>query len=109
MTSDEKVYSTMTALGIPGARQAYPEGNAPAPPFFVYQLDDPGQLFADNSECAAIPRYRVQLLEKYGDSELQAKVKQALADAFGAVSNYEDWSESEHCSITSYYFNALDD
>ncbi len=109
MTGAERLYAAMAALGIPGTRLAYPEGQAPSPPFFVYEMDEPGLLFADNAPCAAIPRYRVQLLERYGDPELQKRVFEALADEFGAVSYSEDWSESEHCSITSYYLNALDD
>lgn len=108
MTSDERVYAALTALGIPGAHQAYPEGGAPAPPFFVYVLDDAGDVFADDSNWAALPGYRVQLLERSADPELERRVRAALMAEFGPVRTVEDWSQSEHARIVSYYFTVTE-
>lgn len=105
--TDARVYKAMTALGIKGTHQAYPEGGAPKPPFFVYDLDSGGEDFADDSSWARLPRYRVQLLEKQADAALEAEALSALEAEFGPVKTYEDWSQSEHCRILNYYFQAI--
>lgn len=108
MTNDTRVYQCVKALGLLGTKLAYPEGDAPAPPFFVYSVDDYGEVFADNSNWANLPRYRVELLEKYGDADLESKVLEALRAEFGPVVVYEDWDSTDHCKVTSYYFTITD-
>lgn len=106
MTNGEKIAECLTALGLPGTAFAYPEGDAPAPPFFVYSVDNHGEIFADDDVWFAMPRFRVELLEKYGDADLESKVLKALRAAFGPVVTYEDWDETDHCKVVSYYFSA---
>lgn len=105
MTNDERIAKCLTALGLPGTKLAYPEGDAPAPPFFVYGIDSSGEFYADDANWIDLPRYRVELLEKYGDADLESKVLQALQTAFGPVATYEDWDETDHCKVVSYYFS----
>lgn len=108
MTSDQRVYQCVKATGIPGTKLAYPEGDAPAAPFFVYEVDDFGETFADDGNWASTPRYRVELLERYGDAELETEVFDALRAEFGPVKVYEDWDTEDHCKVTSYYFTITD-
>lgn len=105
---DRRVYEALSALDIPGAHYAFPEGGAPRAPFFVYSLDDAGEVFADDSNWSRLPRYRVQLLEREQSPELEEAVADALRDAFGPVRTVEDWSQSEHARIVSFYFTVKD-
>lgn len=104
MNSDEKLYALLRSTGLEGAKQAYPNGSAPAPPFFIYTVDDCGEVFADNTAVARLPRYRVQLIERHADPSIEGKVLTALESAYGAVRIHEDWVQSEHARIVSYYF-----
>ena len=104
LATDRLVYSACKAAGIPGAHQAYPEGKAPKPPFFVYELDSGGEVFADDENLCRFPRYRVELIERQADQMLESSLLIALKREFGAVRLYEDWSDSEHARIVSYYF-----
>lgn len=104
MTSDERLYAALRATGIPGAKQAYPKGMAPPPPFFVYTVESRGETFADGRLWSEMPRYRVQLLEKQADAKVEKNVLDALEAEYGAVKVIEDWSQSEHARIISYYF-----
>ena len=99
-----RLYRLLTGLGIKGTHQAYPKGGAPAPPFFVYDLDSGGEVFADGSNWCETPRYRVQLLERQMDADLEQRLSNALRDEYGPVLVMEDWVESEHSRIVSYYF-----
>ena len=51
-----------------------------------------------------MPRYRVELIERQADPVVETALLMALKRAFGPVRVYEDWSESEHARIVSYYF-----
>lgn len=104
LSADRLVYAACKSAGIPGAHQAYPEGEAPKPPFFVYELDSGGEVFADDGNLCRFPRYRVELIERQADSTLESSLLIALKREFGAVRLYEDWSDSEHARIVSYYF-----
>lgn len=104
MSSDEKLYALLRSTGLEGAKQAYPNGSAPAPPFFIYTVDDCGEVFADNSALVRMPRYRVQLVERHADAAIESDVLAALESTYGAVAVHEDWVPSEHARIVSYYF-----
>lgn len=104
MSSDEKLYALLRSTGLEGAKQAYPNGSAPAPPFFIYTVDDCGEVFADNSALVRMPRYRVQLVERHADAAIESDVLAALESTYGAVTVHEDWVPSEHARIVSYYF-----
>lgn len=104
MTSDERVFEALSATGVPGALQAYPEGKAPPAPFFVYMLDTAGEFYADDSNWAAIPSYRVELYEKARDADLEERFASAIRSAFGPVSVMEDWVESEHARMVTFRF-----
>ena len=98
------VNAALTALGIPGRFEAYPVGKAPAPPFFVYTVDDQGEFHADNGTYARLPRMHVELLEKVADPALEERVRDALEGAFGPVEQIGSWSQSEQCHIEQYDF-----
>ena len=104
MNSMERLYKLMTSLGVPGAHQAYPKGGAPAPPFFIYTVDSQGEFNADDAVYAEMPRYRVQLVEKQMDAELESRMRSALMEEYGPVRTVADWLQSEHARIVSYYF-----
>ena len=98
----EETYSTLTALGIPGRYEAYPVGKAPAPPFFVYTVDDNGEFYSDDTTFARLPRMHVELFEKVADPALEESVRDALETAFGPVEQVGTWSQSEQCHIEQY-------
>ena len=104
MSAMSETYATLTALGIPGRFEAYPVGKAPAPPFFVYSVDDNGEFYTDNGTFARFPRMHVELFEKVADPMLETSVRDALEGAFGPVEQVGSWSQSEQCHIEQYDF-----
>lgn len=110
MTPYKHVYKTVSALGIPGTLMAWPiadgsgKGGAPAPPFFVYLRDEDGGFSADDGTYAEVPTFMVELYEAEPDLELEARVAQALRDAYGPVRTDESWVDSEHVRLVSYTF-----
>lgn len=104
MRAMEETYATLTALGLTGRFEAYPVGKAPAPPFFVYTVDDNGEFYTDNRTFARFPRMHVELFEKVADPALEESVRDALEDAFGPVEQVGSWSQSEQCHIEQYDF-----
>ncbi len=99
-----ETYAALSALGLPGRYEAYPVGKAPAPPFFVYTVDDNGEFYTDDSTFARFPRIHVELFEKSADPALEASVRDALEGAFGPVEQVGSWSQSEMCHIEQYDF-----
>lgn len=104
MSHMDETYAVLAGLGIPGRFEAYPVGKAPAPPFFVYSVDDNGEFCADNSTFARFPRMHVELFEKVADPALETSVRDALEEAFGPVEQVGSWSQSEMCHIEQYNF-----
>lgn len=111
MTPYEHVYKTVSALGIPGTLMAWPVadgnggGGAPSPPFFVYLRDEDGTFQADGTDYAAIPTFRVELYEAEPDLALEARVADAIRDAYGPVRTDESWVDSEHCRLVAFTFS----
>jgi len=104
MSAMGETYAALTALGIPGRFEAYPVGKAPAPPFFVYTVDDNGEFYTDDCTFARFPRMHVELFEKVADPTLETSVRDALEEAFGPVEQVGSWSQSEQCHIEQYDF-----
>lgn len=103
MTPDAFVYQTLLESGIPGTKVAYPEGNAPPLPWFVYLKRRGGDLFADNVNHAKLQRYRVELLQASNDPDVQARLEAAIAK-IGPYTSYETWVPTERCVMTTYDF-----
>lgn len=109
MTSDELVFSALSGLRLPivnlartGSINESPRVSAP---FLMFGVDGGGEMYADDSVWAEIPRYRVQLLERTPDPELEGRLTGLLRETFGPTKTYIDWSESEKARITSIYFS----
>jgi len=96
--------AALDATGLTGRFEAYPVGKAPAPPFYVYTVDDQGEFYADNGTHARLPRMHVELFEKVADPALEESVRDALETAFGPVEQVGTWSQSEQCHIEQYDF-----
>lgn len=109
MTSDETVFSALSALGLPIVNLARTGSINERPrvstPFLMFGVDGGGEMYADDSVWAAIPRYRVQLLERTPDPGLEGRLTGLLRETFGPTKTYIDWSESEKARITSIYFS----
>lgn len=102
--TDVKLFKLLKSTGLDGFHQAKTEdGGSIKPPFFVYSLDSGGEFGADDSLWTNLPRYRVQLVERSTDYELEQKVLETLQGEYGYITVYEDWSESEKTRIVSYY------
>ena len=104
MTAMDETYAVLTSLDLPGRFEAYPVNKAPAPPFFVYTVDDNGEFYTDNGTFAMLPRMHVELFEKVADPQLERRVRDALESAFGPVEQIGSWSQSEQCHIEQYDF-----
>lgn len=111
MTTYERVFSTLSRLGIPCALQSFPAGDgkgggAPSPPFICYLSDGSNDLCADDGLWCRIPIVRVELYEASADWDLEARVETLVNEEFGPCSVTEDWVESEHCRMVTYTFSA---
>ena len=93
MSAKSVVYAALTATGIPGRQDAYPVGNAPAPPFFT-----------DGTIYASLPRFHVELFEKTSNPETEALVRDAITSLGCVPDETGEWSESEVCHIQQYDF-----
>lgn len=104
MTPNEVIYQTLTSTGVPGTYAAYQEGNVPPLPWFVYIRDRGGEVFADDSNYAELPRYRVELYMAERDSELIETFSNVIKGRFGPCSTMESWILSEHVLMVVYEF-----
>lgn len=101
----EHVFSTITeASGIPGTLLAYPVGQVPPLPWFVYECEDAGSVHADDSDYAAIPKFRVELFEEGRDKDLEGSIAAAIRETFGPVDIIDMWDEEEHCRMVDFEF-----
>ncbi len=104
MTPDETVYSTLCTSGLKGTYNAWPIGDVPPLPWFVYRHKKDKSFFADNSNYAYIDRYTVDLYQY----ELDDAVSDAFEDAIALLGPFaclsEIWNAGENCWITSYHF-----
>lgn len=99
-----ELVAALSAIDLTGRYEAYPVNKAPAPPFYVYTVDDQGEHYADDGTYARLPRMHVELLEKVADPALEESVREALEGAFGPVEQVGSWSQSEQCHIEQYDF-----
>ena len=104
MSWKSDIYSVLTSTGMPGRFEAFPVGKAPAPPFFVYSVDDMGEQYADDSTYARFPRVHVELFEKVSDLGTEEAMRDAIEEAFGPVEQTGIWSQSEACHIEQFDF-----
>lgn len=104
MSMKAEIYGALAATGIPGRFEAYAVGRAPAPPFFIYEVRDWGEIYADGTTYARTPHVHVELFEKVSDSGAEEKMRQAIETAFGPVEETGAWSQSEDCHIEQYDF-----
>lgn len=104
MRTDKAVYRALSASGIPGTKKAWPEGGAPSLPWFTYEVEDDGVVFADDENSARLPVYRASLYEQSMDPDVEEAFEDAIAEAFGPFSCEEYWIESEGCWMTTYTF-----
>lgn len=102
----EHVFTTITeASGIPGTLLAYPVGQVPELPWFVYECEDDGSIRADDSDYAALPRFRVELFENGRDKDLEDSIADTIRETYGPVDVTDMWDEAEHCRMVDYEFS----
>ena len=102
-TPDDDVYQTLLLSGIPGTRMAYPEGEAPPLPWFVYMRRKGGEVIADDRNWSKMYRFRAELYMREYDPELVERFE----DAIGSIGPYkadETWVPTERCLMVSYDF-----
>lgn len=104
MTPNETVFRTLSGVGIPGTYLAYQEGSVPPLPWFVYMREGGGEFHADDSNYAALPRYRVELYMAERDASLIDAMARAIGERFGPYATDESWVLSEHALMVTYEF-----
>lgn len=103
MNPDAQVFQTLSSVGIPGAKVAFPEGGAPPLPWFVYRRRKRGELHADDKNYATVPHYSVELLMRENDPQLRETFEEAIA-SMGPYTAYETWVPTEQCLMVTYDF-----
>ena len=105
MTSDEKVYITISDLArLPGARMTWgPRSCEPEFPFFVYRRTDGGEVFADDGLHATMPRYEVTLYAAEADPDLEDKVADAVS-TLGPYSRGWEYDPEREAFMTIFSF-----
>lgn len=101
MTPNAFLYETLSKV-CKGTYVAYKPGKAPPLPWFVYTRRNGEEFFADDSNYARIPRYRVELLFEENDPVLVSRFEEALTEV-GTWKLYSaDYLDSEGCLIHDY-------
>ena len=109
MSCGSVVYSPLTSkTGLPGTKLAWPLGNAPSLPWFVYVREKGGEVFADNDNYHLLPRYRVELYLSEEDPELVKKFEKAVS-MLGTYKHRESWLSDENCQMHSYTFTLTEE
>lgn len=101
ITPDELVYSTLRETGLPGTRVGWPVGGAPPLPWFTYARAKKGEFFADDSNYAALRRYRIDLYQAEVDDNVRDVFEEHVA-RLGPFSSTETWVPVENCWQFSY-------
>lgn len=104
MDAYQHVYQTVLSCGIPGTLEAYPVGQVPALPWFVYLCDDCGALAADDTDYAAVPRFRVELYEESRNAELESTIADTIREVYGPVRIMPEYIPDEDCRMVAYEF-----
>lgn len=103
---NEILYTTLSVV-CPGTYVAWPLGNAPKLPWFTYERQHDGEVFADNWNYGLMPRYRVELLFKEHDPTLIDDFEAALSKV-GTWKLYEaTMLDSENCLYHDYRLTLL--
>lgn len=109
MTDDARVYSTLTAMtGLPGAKFAWPYGEVPPLPWFVYHKERKGEFIADNENYFLMPRYTAELYIKENDPELVRAFEEAVS-TLGTYRHRETWIDGENCTMHSFTFTLTEE
>ena len=103
MTPDKAVYDALRASGLPGTKVAWEEGGAPPLPWFTYTRKKKGDVFAEDSNYAALPRYEADLYMRENDPAVREAFEEAVA-SIGPYTAYETWIPTEQCLEVSYAF-----
>lgn len=103
MTPDKFVFSTLLSSGIPGTKVSWQEGHAPPLPWFTYQRKKKGEVFAEDGNYSALPRYEADLYIRENDTEVREAFEEAVA-SIGPYTAYETWIPTEQCLEVSYAF-----
>jgi len=101
MTPEKFLARTLSAV-CPGAYLAHKPGKAPPLPWFVYKRASGEEYYADNTNYARLPRFRVQLLFEENDTDLVEAFEAALSE-LGTWRLYDaDYLDSEACLFHDY-------
>ena len=101
MESDEQVFATLTASGLPGTKVGWPIGGAPPLPWFTYKRNKGGEVFADDGNWELMRRYDIRLYQKEIDDDERDLFEEHVAQ-IGPFASYETWIPSEDCWETAY-------
>ena len=104
MTDDAYVFKTLKEeSGLPGTELAWPYGEAPSLPWFVYMRSNDGETFAENDNYHSMPRYRAELYISENDADLVRTFANAVR-RLGPYRHHEQWLDNENCQMHSYTF-----
>lgn len=104
MTADKLLYQTLSGV-CPGTYAAYKPGKAPPLPWFAYTRRRGDEFFADGTNYARMPRYRVELLMEEKDNDLVDRFEAALT-SIGTWRLYDaDYLDSEACVMHDYWLS----
>lgn len=106
--SRKAIVAALDATGVPSAHVAWPVNAAPPLPWMVFSLDEDSKLNADNGRWASHGRWVVELYQKFVDPDVEAKVENAITEAFGDFDKTETWVDSEDCHMTIYRFTVIE-
>ena len=106
MSIRSDIFDALSVSGLPGTHIAWPIGNAPDLPWFVYEVDSWGETYADNKNYHVAPTVTASLYE----AEADPKVEQAFEDAVAAIGPYsttETWLADENALVIQHTFTYL--
>jgi len=101
LTPGKRLFSKLSEV-VPGTYLAYRPNEVPPLPWFVYSRRNGEEFFADDTNYARLPRYRVELYFRENDPELVESFEAALSE-LGTWRLYSaDYIDSESCLMHDY-------
>lgn len=105
--SREAVQQCIESAGVPCAHNAWYEGTAPDLPYATFYQQGGYGFDADNSRFVPATSWCVELYQLEADSELEARVEEAIQRDFGPFYKSETGVVDENVCETLYTFTEI--
>lgn len=98
----KQVATMVSSIGLPYAYNQFPDGTEQEPPFVCFLYGNSDDMYADNSNYAAIRSVTIELYTANKDFETEGTVESVLSANHLPYRKTETYIDSEHMFQISY-------